>query len=262
MTITGQVAATGRSDAKLSKQWSLNYLISRDRGINIPAEFHSWSFDPSDGIQSSWLRDPGFQDWLATRENYFVKLSPDGDLQINGVPPGTYDLVLQLYEQPAGCLVETIGSKVVTVEVTESDLATGAKDLGTIEVPCRAGPRVGESMQVYKFLDPSGEERTIYDMKGRYVLMHVWASWCAPCLSAHARHEGHPGEPVRAANHFRGPKHRQRRRPGPTTRREKQLELVTKLPRRRLRHGPPIGHQFRADVFSHRARWTLDRFVE
>ncbi|QEG36966.1 M56 family metallopeptidase [Bythopirellula goksoeyrii] len=181
-TITGQVVETGREDTKLSKQWSLNYLISRDRGIDIPAQFASWSFDPSDGVQPSWLRNPGFHDWLGTRENYFVKLSPEGDMQINGVPPGTYDLVLQLYEQPAGCLVETIGSKVVAVEVTESDQATGTKDLGKIEVPCRAGPRVGESMQVYKFLDPSGQERTIFDMKGRYVLMHVWASWCASCL--------------------------------------------------------------------------------
>lgn len=181
-TIIGQVVDIGRGDAKLSKQWSLNYLISRDRGIELPADFHSWSFDAETGGQPSWLLDPGFHDWLATRENYFVKLAPEGQMQINGVPPGTYDLVLQLYEQPAGCLVETVGEKIITVEVTAADLATGTKDLGTIEVPCRAGPRVGENMQAYKLLDPTGRERTIYDMKGSYVLMHVWASWCAPCL--------------------------------------------------------------------------------
>ena len=50
------------------------------------------------------------------------------------------------------------------------------------EVECRAGPRTGEDMQLYKFTDTSGRERSIKDMRGRYVLMHVWASWCAPCL--------------------------------------------------------------------------------
>ncbi|MGE4004094.1 MAG: TlpA disulfide reductase family protein, partial [Planctomycetaceae bacterium] len=24
--------------------------------------------------------------------------------------------------------------------------------------------------------------RSIAELKGRYVLMHVWASWCAPCV--------------------------------------------------------------------------------
>ncbi len=182
IAVTGQVVATGRGDAKLSKQWSLNYLISRDRGIELPADVLSLGFDPNDRVQSSWFLDQGYADWLATREYYFVKLTPEGQLHVSGVPPGRYDLVLQLYEQPVGCLVETVGEKVVTVEVTESDQASGTKDLGVIEVECRSGPRVGESMQAYRFTDSSGRERTVQQMKGRYVLMHVWASWCAPCI--------------------------------------------------------------------------------
>ena len=45
-----------------------------------------------------------------------------------------------------------------------------------------AGPRVGENMQLYTFTDTDGRQRSIQDMKDRYVLMHVWASWCAPCI--------------------------------------------------------------------------------
>ncbi len=182
IAVTGKVVATGRGDAELNKQWSLNYLISRDRGIALPAGFPKLGFDPTGPVESAWFLDPKRYDWLATRENYFVKLQPDGQLHISGVPAGTYDLVLRLYEQPAGCLVETIGEKVVTVKVAASDQAAGTKDLGVIEVACRAGPRVGESMRIYSFTDTSGRQRTIHDMKGRYVLMHVWASWCAPCL--------------------------------------------------------------------------------
>ena len=183
-TVTGKVVATGRGDAELNKNWSLNYLIRRDLGIELPEGSPTLSFDPAGPVQASWFLDPNHAAWVATRANYFVKLAPDGRLHISGVPAGVYDLVLRLYEQPAGCLVETIGEKVVTVEVMESDVATGTKDIEIIEVECRAGPRVGENMQIYRFVDANGRERSLEEMKGRYVLMHVWASWCAPCLQS------------------------------------------------------------------------------
>ena len=183
-TITGRIVATGRDNAKLDKNWSLSYLISRDRGIALPANFPKLSFDPAQPVESTWFLDPASDDWRASRRNYFVKPSPEGELQINGVPPGTYDLVLRLYEQPAGCLVETIGEKVVTVEVTYADVASGLKEIGEIELPCRSGPRVGQSMAAFKFVDATGKEVHVSDLKGRYVLMHVWASWCGPCLES------------------------------------------------------------------------------
>jgi thiol-disulfide isomerase/thioredoxin len=67
--------------------------------------------------------------------------------------------------------------------VTSADLAAGGKDLGTIEVACRVGPRVGENMQAYAFVDETGRQQHIADLGGRLVLLHVWASWCAPCLA-------------------------------------------------------------------------------
>ena len=183
VTLTGQIVATGRGDTKLNKNWSLNNLIKRDGGIELPQEFPSISFDPQGTVQPSWFLDPASNDWLRSRDNHFVKPTPDGQIQIGGVSPGTYDLVLRLYEQPAGCLVETVGEKVVTIEVTQADVDAGQKDLGEIEVACRVGPRVGQNMQAYKFTDVTGRQRAVYEMKGNYILMHVWASWCAPCLA-------------------------------------------------------------------------------
>lgn len=183
VAISGKVVATGRGETPLDRNWSLNYLVSRDDGVelNEPARV---DFDANGPIQTDWLADPGFSDWLATRRSYFVKLSPDGDLRIGGVPAGRYDLVLQLYEQPAGCLVQTVGERVVAVDVTDADVAAGEKSLGQIEVACRVGPRVGENMQVYAFVDPSGRQRTIADLQGRFVLIHVWATWCQPCMES------------------------------------------------------------------------------
>jgi thiol-disulfide isomerase/thioredoxin len=182
-TIVGRVVATGRNNDALSKNWSLNYLVSRSGGVDYPRDAEPLSFAFSGAIQPSWLRQPDFGYWRATRENYFVKLAEDGRLRICGVGPGTYDLVIQLYEQPSGCLVETIGEKVVPVTITIDQAAAGEVALGNIEVPCRIGPRLGSDMRAFKFTDAEGRVRLVDEMNGRHVLFHVWASWCKPCLT-------------------------------------------------------------------------------
>ncbi len=55
--LTGQVVATGRDKAPLDRNWSLNYLISRDRGVKPPfsAGFPKLGFDPSGPTQLAWL---------------------------------------------------------------------------------------------------------------------------------------------------------------------------------------------------------------
>jgi hypothetical protein len=120
VVMTGKVNDTGRGDVVLNKNSSLNYLIRRDAPSNLPPDFPTLSFDPSGPVESSWFLSPDIYTWLATRPNYFVKLSPDGDFRIHGVPPGQYDLVLRLYEQPSGCLVETVGKR------TRSSMARGS----------------------------------------------------------------------------------------------------------------------------------------
>ncbi|HVA46332.1 MAG TPA: carboxypeptidase regulatory-like domain-containing protein [Pirellulales bacterium] len=183
-TIAGRVVAAGRNNDTLSKNWSLNYLVSRTSGVDYPRDAEPLSFDASGPLQESWLRQPDFDDWRATRENYFVKLAEDGRLRIVGVRPGEYDLLIQLYEQPSGCLVETIGEKVIPVTITKDQAYAGEVVLGDIEVPCRTGPRIGSDMRAFKFTDAEGRVRRVDDMNGRHVLFHVWASWCKPCLAA------------------------------------------------------------------------------
>jgi thiol-disulfide isomerase/thioredoxin len=196
--LVGNVVTTGNNADKLSKRWSLNYLISRDRGVEYPSDATPLSFDFRGPVQLSWLRQDDFHRWVATRENHFVKLADDGNMVIQGVRPGEYDLVIQLYEQPAGCLVESIGEKVVPVTIAEGEAEVGVvgmdamidhvKDLRVhrrvILVPVRRGPRVGSDMRAYKFTDADGQVRMVNDLSGRLVLLDVWASWCQPCLAS------------------------------------------------------------------------------
>jgi beta-lactamase regulating signal transducer with metallopeptidase domain/thiol-disulfide isomerase/thioredoxin len=204
-TVTGRVVPTGRGDVPLDAHWSLNYLVART-GELLPTDFPKLGFEPANDkpIELSWLDDPHYQEWQTTRRHYFVKLSPDGRLRVSGVPKGEYDLVIQLYEQPAGCLVQTVGRSIVPVEVTDEDVAAGGKTIGDVEVACRVGPRVGENMQSYKFIDADARERSVLDMQGQFVLLHVWASWCAPCVEAFPDMKATVDELPRDAIHIAG----------------------------------------------------------
>jgi thiol-disulfide isomerase/thioredoxin len=55
---------------------------------------------------------------------------------------------------------------------------------GEVNVECRMGPRVGSDMRALKFTDASGRVRHIDDLQGQHVLLHVWATWCAPCVES------------------------------------------------------------------------------
>ena len=97
---------------RASKRWSINLLVSRAGGVDWPEDAAPLGFDPAGSLQLAWLRRPiSIPGWL-----------PDGTTSSNcpttgccrsRVKPSKYDLVIKLYEEPAGCLVETIGGKVV-----------------------------------------------------------------------------------------------------------------------------------------------------
>lgn len=43
---------------------------------------------------------------------------------------------------------------------------------------------VGQSFGKVGFVDMEGRTRQLSDFRGRVVLLHVWATWCAPCIAA------------------------------------------------------------------------------
>ena len=198
--VIGKVVAKGRDNTTLSKQWSINYLLSRKPGMSMPTGEQPLEFMPDQTFNATVLHSDDFYPWLGTKQRYDVKLADDGALQIDGVLPGDYDLVIQLYEEPAGCLVDTIGEKIVPITVTAGTEMSKVQNIGEIEIECRTGPRVGSDMGAFKFVDTEGRQQAVYDMEGQYVLFHVWASWCAPCLQTmpnlHATVESHSQSPL------------------------------------------------------------------
>ena len=178
--VTGKVTLTGKVPADLNCQYSLNYLVRRAPGITPPPEIVRLGFDVRTGWRDTWLKTDEGQAYFRTLQSWFVKLAPDGAFRISGVPPGEYDLAIAVYAKPDGCLVDPLARTVVRVTVTERDVAHKelvVPEIATAVVPI---PGIGDTPTVV-FHRPDGSEAALADCRGRYTVVHFWASWCGPC---------------------------------------------------------------------------------
>jgi beta-lactamase regulating signal transducer with metallopeptidase domain/thiol-disulfide isomerase/thioredoxin/protocatechuate 3,4-dioxygenase beta subunit len=176
--VTGRLVAENQPPG-FDYHFGINYLVARRPGIAPPAWFAEKSFDWKKGWSDAWRNTPEGGAYLNTLHHWFVKPEPDGHFRISGLPPGEYDFAVNLYGPTESCLTDPLAAGVVHFSVSDRDARL---DLGKLSIPSLSTPKIGETAGDFSFDTLAAGKSSLVALRGNYVLIDFWATWCTQCV--------------------------------------------------------------------------------
>lgn len=108
-------------------------------------------------------------------EEFFFTVAPDGSFFLPGLAPGDYRAELRVYQPP-----RWLGwaENSITVPPHSGPSAGAPFDWGKIVLQPVPSRSVGDIAPAFEVKSVDGSSLRLADYRGKYVMLHFWASWC------------------------------------------------------------------------------------